>query len=779
MIVQALCLAWAAAVAPFLPLQEPPEAGADPAPAGDVVQAVEYEGLDQVPLNVARELTRVRVGDALDSAQLDKDVAALARSRRFERIHYRVEPVEGGVRVVFEFTERPFIREIRIVGNSKMKTSDLKDDLGFKVGDPVDFFLARQGRDAIAARYGEKGYGLAEVTLDEEALKKGDVVYTVDEGPRIRVSEVRFEGRISLLEDDLKKRIQTKPALWIFRKGVLDEERIITDAAALQAYYREEGFLDAEASYRIDSGAKPEERIVVFTLEEGVRYRIRDIRLEGNLVFSTEELLDGMRSAVGDFVRQQWIDADVQRIAALYGDSGYIERNVVATRIFTEEPGGVILIFQVTEGQAYRVGDVIVRGNTRTQEKVVLREFRLYPPDDLWSLSEARAAEERLTQSQVFDSAKVVPVGDEPGVRDVLIDVVESDKIGDFIFGIGASSNSGLFGTVIYDVKNFDLFDPPRSWSEALSLRAFHGAGQRFRLEATPGTDVTRLRLDFTEPYFLDRPIQLGASAYLFNRGRDAYRERRVGSNVSFGKRFEKGPLTGWAGEAAFRLESIAVDDVKLLSGRDISDAEGTNALTSVKLSLVRDRTDNRFIPSRGDRFWVSYEQVGVFGGEYAFGKLRTGYTWHKTLYVDARERKSVLTLRAESGGILGDAPVTERFYGGGIGSIRGFQFRGVGPRQGIRDYNVGGDFTLLTGAEYSFPVYEDIVRGVIFTDMGTVESSYTIRDWRGSVGVGVRLTLDFLFGPLPIEFDLSWPALSGPEDEEQVFSFYIGSNLF
>ena len=128
-------------------------------------------------------------------------------------------------------------------------------------------------------------------------------------------------------------------------------------------------------------------------------------------------------------------------------------------------------------------------------------------------------------------------------------------------------------------------------------------------------------------------------------------------------------------------------------------------------------------------------------------------------------------------GGLFGDSPTFERYYAGGIGSVRGFEFRGISPRQGLFDDAVGGDFRLLAKAEYSFPLYGDNLRGVFFTDMGTVEEGFELTSWRMSIGFGVRLQINF-FGPVPLEFDLAVPILKDIDDEEQVFSFFIGATF-
>ncbi|MEW6250710.1 MAG: BamA/TamA family outer membrane protein, partial [Planctomycetota bacterium] len=173
-------------------------------------------------------------------------------------------------------------------------------------------------------------------------------------------------------------------------------------------------------------------------------------------------------------------------------------------------------------------------------------------------------------------------------------------------------------------------------------------------------------------------------------------------------------------------------------------------------------------------RVSFSYEQVM---GPGSFGKPAVSGAWYKTLSTDLLDRRSVLGVRGDMAWIVGDAPVYERYYAGGFGSLRGFEYRGVSPRAGFQDNAIGGDFIVLSGAEYSFPVYGRSFRGVLFTDMGTVERSFEISSWRASVGFGLRVQLDF-FGPVPLVFDFGFPIASDDDDEEQIFNFAFGASF-
>lgn len=742
--------------------------------AAPIIRAVEFRGLAQMKESLARDLTRVKIGDPFSSAEVDQAIARLLRTGRFLTVMYESTPVPDGVRLTFVLRERAVISAIRFQGNRKFKDAKLAKELTQQEGDIVDWLAVRDARESIQAMYREAGYTDASVSYDRKQIEAtGEVVFTIQEGRHVRIREIRFEGNQSFTDRQLSKNVETKKAFWIIRSGAFDEMRAEADVASLRKFYRDEGFLDAQVRVRTELDETGVRMVVVFIVDEGARYQVEAVEFRGHSVFSNDALLGFMATRVDGTIKRRQLDKDVRAIQTRYGEIGHIYATVRAVRVFSNAPGFVRITIEIKEGEAFRTGRVIVRGNTRTRDKVVRRALNLYPPDDLFDLTEAREAERRLSESKIFSSARVYPVGDQPGVRDVVMDVKEAEKAGDFSFGAGVTSNSGLIGNIVLDLQNFDLQDRPKSFKELIKLRSFFGGGQRLRIELQPGTTTSRFRVDFTEPYFRDKPTRFDFSAFLFQRGRDGYDEQRVGTSVSLGRRFERGRWRGWTGELAFRVENVDVDDVELFSSGEIRDDEGGNLITSLRGTMIRDRTDNRFVPTTGGRLRLSYEQVGAFGGDHFFGKLTGGYRWYKTMRTDRLDRKHVLQLRAEGGVIIGDAPVFSRFFAGGTGSIRGFDFRGVGERDGIDDNNIGGDFLILLGAEYAFPLMGENLRGHLFLDTGTAGSG----GLRAALGIGARFTLN-LFGPLPLEFNLAAPFSTQSGDDTQVFSFLIGRSF-
>jgi len=260
--------------------------------------------------------------------------------------------------------------------------------------------------------------------------------------------------------------------------------------------------------------------------------------------------------------------------------------------------------------------------------------------------------------------------------------------------------------------------------------------------------------------------------ASLFERARDDYDERRAGGRVAVGRHLTKDLSV----EVAVRAEQIKIDDIDIDAPPDVFEVEGTNVLTSLGVTAAYDTRDDRYDPTRGMRASASLEQAGALGGDFDFTRFVVRGAWHTPVWRgDDRARAHVLSLAGRLGVIGGDAPIFERFYAGGTYTMRGFEYRGVGPHVGGDP--VGGDFLALATAEYSLPLIENTLRGVVFIDVGTVEEGIEFGTIRASAGFGIRLSLGAL-GPVPMRFNFGFPLSKGDDDDTQVFTFAIGTQL-
>lgn len=741
------------------------------------IARVEIQGLRSINEGFVLRIIKTREGQPFSRQQVQEDVRELWRSRKFLNVFADTAVEEGRAVVILRLQERPEILSVEIEGNKRFSDEELFKELSFFAGSVLDMFEVNRGRENILQKYKSKGYYYAEVKLDERTLRdESRVVYQITEGPRVKVRKILFEGVRTIPEPRLRLPMQTKTYIWIFRTGALDEDLVERDAREIQSLYRNEGYLDARVGYRLEFDTLSREDLnVIFVVEEGPRYRVRDINIRGNEAFDTERVRSAIQLKAGDYLRDEAVRTDAKRVEDLYGEIGYVVTRVDTSYEYLEEPGVANLNLDIIEGIRSRFGRITIRGNPRTKDQVIRRELLFYPGED-YNTVETRKAEQRVMETGLFNRATITPLEDVRGMREALVEVEEAEQV-NFLIGIGVSTDSGVIGSLSINNRNFDLFDWPATWGEFFRGQAFRGDGQRLSLRLEPGTEVSRFSISFTEPYLFDRPLRYDSSFYLFQRSRQSYNEQRLGVTQALSKRFITGPLDGWAVEGALRIEGVEISDIRPLASKQIREVKGNSFLTSVKGTIVRDTTDSRMIPTEGYRMALSWEQVGALGGDFDFGKPTASFAIYKTVRTDILDRKSVVAGRADLGYIVGDAPVFERYYGGGFGSIRGFDYQGISPRAGIFSDRVGGKFIVLTGGEYSFPLYGKNIRGVTFLDMGTVEEEFKITSWRASVGFGLRVTVQF-FGPVPIVLDFGFPIAKEDDDDTRVFNFSFGASF-
>jgi outer membrane protein insertion porin family len=348
-----------------------------------------------------------------------------------------------------------------------------------------------------------------------------------------------------------------------------------------------------------------------------------------------------------------------------------------------------------------------------------------------------------------------------------IITSVEEAPTGRFMLGVGASGWQGLNGTASIYEKNFDIFNWPTSIDDIFSGKAFRGGGQDFQLSLMAGTLINRFQISLREPYLFDLPIGAAASGYAFQRLYPNWDESRAGGRFSLGRQF--GPTT--YADIAFRVENIQFYGFNYPAPAEYLAAAGHSLLCSVRPTLRFDNRNNPLMPNKG--------QYLEFAFEYGFGTFqfpKGEVEGRKYFTLGTRPDGSgprILTFRGHFGVTGPDTPVYERFFAGYLGSLRGFQYRGVGPH--VDGVNVGGFLQALGSVEYMFPLTaSDSVRQVVFCDFGTVENSYDFHNFRASVGTGLRLTIPAM-GPMPLAFDLGFPVAKAPGDKVNIFNFSIG----
>jgi outer membrane protein insertion porin family len=1000
--------------------QIPDRASAPAAATAPMATANEANRIVEVRIegNHATEVSKLpklvtRAGQIFDPQAIEEDVRTLHRSRKFIDVHPKYVRVAEGVVVIFQVVERPMLRYVKYIGNERVPTRTLRKKSEIEVGDSMDPYVVEEARRRIESYYHEKGYDAAKVST-VEGSKPGDkgAVFLVDEGRSRKSLWTNFVGNTIATDARLMTQIKSKPGILWLLGGDIDRQKIDEDVDLLTAYYRSLGFFQAKVGRELEvvQGAGRDWTLLTFVISEGPRYSVRNVSFIGNSKFKEEFLARDLKLKSGESFNQSKMDADLGLIRDIYGGRGFVFADIKADPRFLEQPGQLDLVYNIAEGQRYRVGriNVRIRGeHPHTRHSTILNRLSLRSGDIL-DIRKLRDDERRLKSSSLFlaDASKgegprivfskpdndekpqqqmardpnrpgfrgqspdgdaadeavldlvlegewnevepapveppngprmlapvpavpsrpaqvvnqpvwrgqspqpgpaqpaqgwggvpLAPTGPEaldysrtvapaarqpvfvaqqpaaafpggptaamqpggpaapfqpggptaamqpgglqpafnagppvgaipvqagqpfpgqpfpgqplpgqefpgqpgmvqpglmpPGMQQpgmvpnfapeqpvqvfpgnepyVVVDVdAEETQTGRLMIGAGVNSNAGLVGNIVIDEQNFDLFRLPRSWDDIRNGTAFRGAGQRFRLEAAPGTQLQRYTATFQEPYLFDTRIGLSTSASYYTRYFYDWAEGRVGGRVGLGYQFAFAP--DLSVNAGFRGESVDI-----YNGRAgvpaIQNMLGTNAVYGFSGGIIHDTRDSPFLPTQGHLATFEFEQViGTF--VYPRGILEGRQYFLLNERPDGSGRH-VLSIGSVLGMSGPDTPAYDNFFAGGYNTLRGFMFRGASPRQ--NGAVIGGPFEWLNTVEYLFPITaDDTLRGVVFTDFGTVESSVTINQMRVAPGFGLRITLPAM-GPAPIALDFAVPVVYAQDDSQQLFSFFVG----
>lgn len=759
---------------------------ADP-PAGKIVAEVLVSGNRIRPTNEILAVFGLRPDQAYIEENIRSGTDKLYAKGWFtpNGIELRtVERPDGKINVILYVTELTnFIEEIKYVGADHLSKTELDQLTGLRIRMPMSPHMNQQARLNILRKYQELGRIHASVTLREGTkLEDRKVIFDIVEGPVVKIDDIdfKFVGRhdSGITSGRLREQLTiSRSRVGGLFGGDYNPSQIDFDAMKLTEYYHGLGFLDARVSRELTHSADHRYVNVTFFIEEGQRYKVGRVQISGNKSFSEQKLLEYTDLRENGYYDRKTISADLRRIRDLYGYTG---RAVGVREEHPEpEPGKAVVQvhYEVMEAQPTRVGDVIIRGNTVTQDRIIRRELPFYPGQIL-TWPDVAVAQDNLSRLGIFKEDPMNGIrpqvevleaqGDTP-FRDVLVTVQET-QTGSFLLGAGINSDAGITGSIVLNERNFDILNFPTSWDDIVAGRAFRGGGQEFRLEAVPGNQFQRYTASWRDPQIFDSLYSLSVSGYYYQRGFVEYLEERLGGRVSVGRRLNQ----YWSASVAARVEQVTLTDVPIDAPDSIARDAGHHFLFGTSVGLRRDSRDNYLRPTDGSVFDVSYEQVF---GDYQYGLATAEYTsfWTTWSRLDG-SGKHVLAFHSQASWAGADTPVYDRLYAGGFRSIRGFEFRGVGPHEGFNDYNVGGTFAFLNSLEYQIPIVpSDSLYVVGFVDSGTVARSISLADYRVTAGVGLRISMPQLLGPVPLAIDFGFPLRQAAGDKTQIFSFWIG----
>lgn len=734
--------------------------------------------------------------------------------------------------VVFLINEGPKVKVTSVTfdGNKSFYDPLLKTKTATKTrilwlfGGKYDPTSINDDIEGLRNYYYSLGYFDVQITPEQKFSEDKSTVelhYQIEEGVRYRINEISIVGNDVISEEEIRGLMKVSSG------DDYNERHIAKDVESIMAKYGEQGRLFAQVAPVRRWSEEQGVLDLVFRVNEDKVYRIRNIgvhiagdhphsqtklirnispiqpgdladpkklqafryKLSGSGLFETEG--GGPRIETNIVKNNDWLKAQDMNVARgqnlMVGHSvarpehepvgaSPIKRPAVqdrnaprpATAPAVQEPEPYLIEFPAEAREVLSTSDEnarlapltpVFRGQSRDPLKPP--ENPIYddsPQGDPWGKA--------IQNPDPYDDWNRLP---PPEFIDIDTYLSEA-RTGRLMFGVGVNSNSGLVGNIVLSEQNFDIRRPPTSWDDIWNGTAWRGAGEKFRIEAMPGTQMSRYLVDWTNPYFMDTDNSLGVSGFYFNRYYLNWTEQRLGGRLRVGRAFSQ----QWSGSASLRMENVDVFNPSVANPPPLlADAIGTNLLTTGLFSLAHDTRDSPFMPSQGHHAEVTFEQAF---GEYSYSRAGAEARQYFTTYQRADGGgKHILSLRGELGWSGSDTPIFERYYAGGFQSFRGFFFRGVSPVQ--NNVYVGGNWMMLGSVEYQLPVLaNEMVKVVTFSDFGTVTDQASLSDFRVSVGAGLRITVPMM-GPTPIALDWAVPLTKVDSDKTQLFSFYIGVN--
>jgi outer membrane protein insertion porin family len=792
-------------------------ASAGDTPAGRVIADVVPLNLRVHPKEHIFSQMQTRPGKTYDEATIQEDVRRLIATKWFApggvSVSTAIAP-DGKVTVYISVVElNNIVQEVLFVGAQHISTDKLLQMTGIRKGSPLNPAFNEAAAQIIENKLKEDGRAWATVKVIEGMqLTDKRVVFSITEGPVVKVKSVSFKGNTQNSSGRLSTQIDLKSPLYgqiRFLNNRFNPLQLEEDKKKIMNYFHKLGHLEARVSEEVIPSRDLSNVDIVFHVDEGPAYTVREIRIEGNKFFTKEELARLIELKPTLRYDRDVIAVDSARIKNYYGYRGYmviVDEQWVAV---PGQPGQVDVTYQIIEPgprenaaapqqaikrvshqvsadgsnaplrEPDRVGRIIIQGNEVTQDRVILNELTQagLVQGQVLQYPSIEVARMNLMRRGIFDmeSAPTIDVRQsevDTTFKDVIVTVRET-RTGQFLIGGAVNSNVGLNGNIAINERNFDILRLPTSLDDFLNGRAFRGAGQELRIEAQPGNIFQRYSVTFREPYLFNSEYGLTSSAYYFNRAFAEYNEDRYGMRVSLDRRLD--PI--WRASFTTRLEGVNIKDVPSFAPDSVRRDIGQSTVIGLRPGITRDTRDSFIFPTSGSVLDVSYEQIL---GDYTvpIGVVEaTKFVSSEYLQRRDGSGKHVFAARSQLSMTSKDAPVFERFFAGGFRSLRGFSFRGVGPATGptAAPYFEGGSFAFLNTLEYQIPLNaKDSLFFVTFLDHGTVERDIAIRNYRVSAGFGFRVSVPAL-GPVPLAFDFAFPITKTEFDRRQVFAFYIG----
>jgi outer membrane protein insertion porin family len=745
---------------------------------GEKITTVVVKGNRRIESSAIMNVISTKAGDKLDSDKADADLKAIFKLGQFSDVQVITEPAaDNGIVLVYAVQEKPIIREIRFEGNKELKQDKLQESMLIRRNAIFSQAALDKSVAKVKKQYQDEGYYLVEVSAAVEKKSVTDylVTFTIVEGEKIRISDIRFEGNKAFSAGKLRGVMETKEEWfmsWLTGAGNYKEEVLKNDALLIADHYMNNGYINikvGEPAIKLTENHKNLE--VVIPVTEGDQYKVSAVTFKGELLDEEAVLKKKLKLEPGELFSRALLRADITELTDHYADKGYAFANINPSTKTNPEKKELEVTFEVEKGDLVYLERINITGNPKTRDKVLRRELRV-AEGELYSSTGLKRSKQNLMNTGYFEEANIsTPKGSAPNKLNMNVEVKEK-ATGAFTIGGGYSSLDGLL------------------FQGSVSQANFMGLGLKANASAAIGGKSKTYSVGLTDPYFLDSKWTLGGDVYRSERDYTDYSRRVTGGDIKAGYPFNDFIGTFWM----YKYEIKDIYDVinqAILQNPTIypSIQPGSTTTSAIFASLTHNNTDFRFDPSTGMANSLAVEYAGI-GGQNKYIREVVDNTFYYPLWW-----KFVISTKVVVGAVQqagGPIPMDEKFYLGGMGTIRGFGARSISPYQyanyvytdvnGVTQtsnvrVDVGGEKELFGNVELKFPLLPEFnIKGVGFFDYGNAWSGSGIKppDIFMSYGGGIRWNSPM--GPLRLEYGIPINPRPGIDNRSGKFEFSMGS---
>lgn len=730
------------------------------------VDSIEFEGNRKVESEAIVEKLGTRQDMMLDNYLLRKDLSRIYEMKYFEEVE-AYHKMSGDKNILlFKLKEKPIISKITFSGNDEINDDDLKEQIKTKEFNILDISTLKNDVLLLQKHYEEKGYFLALASYQVTDNENGsvDVKFKIKEWDKVRVKKITFLGNKDIQDEELKNFMQTREESYfsfLSGSGNFKEINFQTDIERLKYYYKTRGYLQINVQNPEVTASEDKKWIfITVRLQEGPQFTVNNISFNGELLFTESEMMEKLKLKTDDIYNEENLRLDIQTLTEMYQDKGYAFANVLRTLEVVPGENKVDVIFSFEKGVIAYFGKIVMKGNTKTRDKVIRRELKIHE-GEMYSGSKLRTSKDNVNRLGFFQPESVVFNTITRKGTDNVLDVEVSIKerpTGQISLGAGYSTATNGFVQASVAQNNF------------------RGLGQNINMNLSYSDKQQIYNLGFTEPYLFDTKWTAGADYYqtvsYFIR---SFAYRKHGGDVRVGHPiFEYTRLF-----LTYRYEDNKVSDV---INEAIDPKVENGSASSLQASIIRDKRNNIFEPSNGYYTSTSLEYTGL-GGTMRWLKAEAEGRYYRPVIGDL-----VLRSRVQAAQLFKttsrEIPRVEKFSMGGARNMRGFNLEDIGPIRlarntetgALEEFNFGGLFSLLGTLEFEHPLIKEAgLKWVVFYDAGNVyekrigeDGNYALRS---NYGFGFRW-----FSPIGVlRFEFGFPINPREDEASNQFNFDIG----